>query len=66
VIIGEDPRYGIEPCAYVPNLVARVRLDKLLTGSVQFAELRLSDPTLNLVKRSDGTWNIVEILDRLG
>jgi AsmA protein len=65
VIIGEDPRYGIEPCAYVPTLVARVRLDKLLAGDVQFAELRLSDPTLNVVKRSDGTWNIVEILERL-
>lgn len=66
VTIGEDPRYGIEPCAYVPSLVARIRLDKLVTGSVQFAELRFSDPTLNLVKRSDGTWNIVEILKRLG
>ena len=66
VTIGEDPRYGIEPCAYVPNLVARIRLDKLLAGSVQFAELRLSDPTLNLVKQSDGTWNIVEILERIG
>ena len=42
VTIGEDPRYGIEPCAYVPNLVARVQLDKLLLGRIQFAELRLS------------------------
>jgi hypothetical protein len=66
VTIGEDPRYGIEPCAYVPNLVATVRLDKLLTGKLQFAELRLTEPTLNLVKRGDGTWNIVEVVERLG
>jgi hypothetical protein len=66
VTIGEDPRYGIEPCAYVPNLVARVQLNKLLLGRIQFAELRFSDPTLNLVKRSDGTWNIIEILERVG
>jgi len=66
VTIGEDQRYGLEPCAYVPNLVARVQLNKLLVGRIQFAELRFSDPTLNLVKRSDGTWNIVEILERVG
>lgn len=65
VTISEDHRYGIEPCAYVPNLVARIRLDRLLTGHIQIAELRLSEPTLNLVKRSDGTWNIVEVLERI-
>ncbi len=71
VAIGEDPRYGIEPCAYVPLLEARVRLDKLLEGRIQFAELRLEgaggiEPTLNLVKRNDGTWNVVELIERLG
>jgi AsmA family len=65
VTISEDPRYGIEPCAYVPTLIARIRLDKLLTGHLQIAELRLSDPTLNLVKRGDGTWNIVEIFEQI-
>jgi hypothetical protein len=66
VTIGEDPRYGLEPCAYVPTLVARVRLDKLLAGRIELAELRLLEPTLNLVKRSEGGWNILEILERLG
>ncbi|HEX6545976.1 MAG TPA: hypothetical protein VF023_06705, partial [Bryobacteraceae bacterium] len=71
VTIGEDPRYGIEPCAYVPVLETRLRLDKLLLGQIQFAELRLEgadgiEPTLNLVKRADGTWNIVELVRLLG
>lgn len=65
VTIYEDPRYGLEPFAYVGTLEARVRLDKLLLGKVQFASLRLVDTSLNLVKRNDGTWNVVELVDRL-
>jgi hypothetical protein len=71
VTIADDPRYGIEPFAYVPLLIARVRLDRLIQGRVEFAELRLAsagglEPTLNLTKRADGTWNVVELADRLG
>ncbi|HXR75557.1 MAG TPA: hypothetical protein VN737_06250 [Bryobacteraceae bacterium] len=65
VTIEEDRRYGIEPCAYVPTLEARVRLDKLLLGKIQFSSLRLVDPILNAVKRSDGSWNAVELINRL-
>lgn len=65
VVIGEDPQYGLEPFAYVPTLKARVRLDKLLFGEMRFSSLRLVGPSLNLVKRSDGTWNVVELVTRL-
>ena len=65
VKIAEDPRFGIEPFAYVPTLQARLRLDKLLIGRIQFASLRLVDPSLNLVKRADGNWNVVELMKRL-
>ena len=65
VTIGEDPRYGLEPFAYVPTLEARVRLDKLLLGQFRLASIRLVDPSLNLVKRNDGTWNVVEMVNRL-
>jgi hypothetical protein len=65
VTIHEDPRYGLEPFAYIPTLHARVRIDKLLLGRVQFSSLRLVEPSLNLVKRNDGSWNIVELVERL-
>ena len=65
VTIGEDPRYGLEPFAYVPTLQARVRFDKLIFGNMRFASLRLVDASLNLVKRSDGTWNVVPLVERL-
>ena len=65
VTIHEDPHYGIEPFAYVPRLQARLRIDKLLVGRIQFSSLRLVEPSLNLVKRTDGNWNIVELVERL-
>lgn len=65
VTISEDPRYGLEPFAYVPILQAGVRFDKLLFGRMRFSSLRLVDPSLNLVKRSDGTWNVVQLIERL-
>ncbi len=64
VIIDEDPHYGLEPFAYVTTLNAHLRLDKLLAGRMAFSNLQLVDPSLNLVKRSDGTWNVVELVER--
>lgn len=66
VTIGEDPRYGQEVFAFVPVLQAHIRLDKLLFGQVQLSSLRLLEPSLNLVKRGDETWNVVELFQRLG
>lgn len=65
VTIGEDPRFGVEPFAFVPTLQARIRLDKLLLGQIRFSSFRLIDPSLNLVKQADGTWNAVELVRRL-
>ncbi|MFL6415582.1 MAG: AsmA family protein, partial [Bryobacteraceae bacterium] len=65
VTIGEDPRFGLEPFAFVPTLQARIRLDKLLLGQIRFSSFRLIDPSLNFVKRSDETWNVVELVQRL-
>jgi hypothetical protein len=65
VTIGEDPHYGLEPFSYMNGLEARLRIDKLLLGKIRFANLRLIDPSLNLVKRGDGTWNVVELLERM-
>jgi hypothetical protein len=65
VSIDEDPRFGVEPFAYVETLVARVRPDKLLFGRLQIASLRFVRPSLNLVKQADGTWNVVELLGRI-
>lgn len=66
VTISEDPRYGIEPCAFVTSLEAQLRIDKLLLGKLEFSRLHFVEPSLNLVKADDGTWNFVELIERLG
>jgi hypothetical protein len=65
VSIEEDPRFGLEPFAFVETLEARVRPDKLFFGRLQIASLRFVHPSLNLVKQADGTWNVVALLDRI-
>jgi AsmA protein len=65
VIIGEDPRYGLEPFSSMSGLEAQLRIDKLLVGQIRFASLRLIDPALTLVKRDDGSWNVVEFVQRM-
>jgi hypothetical protein len=65
VTIGEDPSYGLEPFASRCGLEARLRIDKLLSGQIRFANLRLTDPSINLVKRDDGAWNVVEFVQRM-
>jgi hypothetical protein len=66
VTIQEDPRYGLEPFAYIPTLQVRLRLDKLLLGQIRLLGLRLVEPSLNVVKRDDGNWNVVALVERLG
>ena len=65
VTINEAADYGIEPFAYVPELQARLRLDRLLRGRIAVSSLRLIGPSLNIVKRDDGRWNVVELVNRL-
>jgi len=65
VSIAEDPRYGLEPFAYVEALNVRVRPDKLLFGRIQISSLQLDRASLNLVKQADGTWNFVQLIGRL-
>lgn len=50
VVIHEDPAYGREPVAYVTRLVARPKVWSLWTGKLEFASLRLEEPSLNLVR----------------
>ncbi len=71
VEIEEDPSFGLEPFASRCGLEAQLRVDKLLLGEMRVASLRLtsatdgSGPSLNLVKREDGVWNVVEFVQRV-
>jgi hypothetical protein len=65
VTIQEKPKFGLEPFAHVPELDVHLRIDKLLLGRFAVSSLRLLQPSLNLVQAGDGTWNVVDLMDRL-
>ena len=62
VLIGDDPAAGIEPFAHVEFMQARVRWLSLLRGRLAFSSLRMDSPSVNLVKVTDGPWNIQPLL----
>jgi hypothetical protein len=64
VIIHEDPRIGIEPFAYVTKLDARVSFWKLLAGRLEFSNLRLVEPSVNVARSQTNSWNVAPLLAR--
>ena len=64
VVIHDDPAVGIEPFAYVTSIEARVRFTSLWRGRLEFASLRLEQPSVNLVKSSGGVWNFQPLLNQ--
>lgn len=64
VVIHDEERVGREPLAYVTALEARIALSSLWSGKLQFASLRLVEPSVNLVKPASGPWNFEELLGR--
>jgi hypothetical protein len=64
VTIEEDERVGIEPFAHAPELHLRVSLLSLFTGKLEFATLRLVEPSINLTRAANQQWNLPLLLDQ--
>ncbi|HEX4134260.1 MAG TPA: AsmA family protein [Bryobacteraceae bacterium] len=66
VTIGEDPKFGAEPVAYVTTLVAAPRIKSLFGGPLEFASVDLQDASLNLTRVDRGenevSWNFGSLL----
>ncbi len=62
--IDEDPAFGAEPMLRAREVVAAVRITSLLRGRLDIARLELTEPSLNLVRRADGRWNLEDLLER--
>jgi uncharacterized protein involved in outer membrane biogenesis len=58
VSVAEDPRFGQEYFLRAAQLTAGPRWSALLTGHFEFGTLSFTQPTLNLVRLSDGHWNL--------
>src|SRR5260370_11637188 len=62
VTISEDPRFGHEYFLRADTLRASLRWPALPSGRFEFGSLSLSRPSLNLVRDSQGRWNIEQWL----
>jgi hypothetical protein len=63
-VVADDPAFSAEPLLRADEVTAYLRLSSLWRGRLEIARLVLQDPSLNLVRRRDGRWNIYALLER--
>jgi hypothetical protein len=60
VTITEDPKYSLEPFAYVTEVAVEPSLWALAAGRLEARKIRLTEPSVNLMRSGDG-WNVQSI-----
>ena len=63
-VVAEDPSYGAEPMLRAGSVTAYLRVTSLWRGRLEIGTLDLDNPSLNLVRRPDGHWNLEELVQR--
>jgi hypothetical protein len=64
LVVSDDPSFSAEPVILAQDVTASLRLSSLWRGRLEIAKLSLSYPSLNLVRRPDGRWNLESLLER--
>jgi len=64
LVVYDDPAFGSEPMLRASEVTADLRLSSLLRGRLEVAKLDLTEPSLNLVHRAGGGWNLQSLLER--
>jgi uncharacterized protein involved in outer membrane biogenesis len=64
VTVSEDPRFGQEYFLRAESLRVRPRWRSLLRGHLELGGLLLTQPSLNIVRNTEGDWNLAEWLPR--
>src|SRR5581483_6151992 len=63
-VVEDDPSFSAEPLLRAGEVTAVLRLSSLWRGRLEIARLGLKEPSLNLVRRPDGQWNLEPVLAR--
>ncbi len=63
-VVHDDPAFSAEPMLRSQEVTAALRVRSLLRGRLEIARLSLSEPSLNLVRNSEGHWNLENLLER--
>ena len=64
LVVYDDPAFGAEPIVRASEVTADLRLMSLVRGRLEISRLNLTEPSLNLVHRPDGRWNMEALLER--
>ena len=63
-VVADDPSYGAEPMLRADSVTAYLRFSSLWRGRLEIGTLALENPSLNLVRRDDGRWNLEDLVQR--
>jgi AsmA family/AsmA-like C-terminal region len=63
-VVHDDPAFSAEPMLRAEEVTASLRVRSLFRGRIEIARLNLTEPSLNLVRNSDGHWNLESLLER--
>ena len=63
-VVHEDQEFGAEPVLRSSDVVATVRVSSLLRGRLEISRLSLTEPSINLVRNSEGRWNLEKLVER--
>lgn len=62
VVVEEDPAFGAEPTLRAPSVDAYIRVTSLWRGRLEIGRISFDQPSLNVVRNSEGRWNIGTVL----
>ncbi len=63
LVVYDDAAFGAEPILRAGEVTAALRLSSLVRGRLEIARLDMSEPSLNLVRKPDGHWNVETLLE---
>ncbi len=64
LVIYDDPAFSAEPMIRAEDVFAGIRLLSLLRGRLEIATLSATEPSINIVRSSEGRWNLASLLER--
>ncbi|MGC2248807.1 MAG: AsmA family protein [Terriglobales bacterium] len=64
LVIYDDPAFGAEPMIRAPDVFAAIRFRSLLRGRLEIAKMSATEPSINVVRNSQGRWNLAGLIER--
>lgn len=61
-VVNDDPAFSAEPVMRANIVEARLRFASLWRRRIEISHITLDTPSINIVRRADGAWNLQSIL----